>query len=171
VALGDPQRARSQTTELWRRCERLHGPGHPLTLVHRLDDAVAWYRAGYPSQARELAAAVNLELTEVLGPGHPYTLWGLMNEGVCLADSADPRARTLLRLAEAGLTRALGRSHPDTMIAEANVLLHSNRGTPDPHLRLELLADLGERLGDDHPAVVAFRSGEFQPRMIDPYPI
>lgn len=181
LAVDLHERAGREMESVQRIYEENYGSRHPLTLVSRLDLAMMRRQAGDLPAARSLTAATTAVLAEVLGADHPYTLSGWMNEGICIAEDADPPegreagdrlALRLLQRASEGLNRILGPDHPNSLRSRANVILQWNRVEPGRPQRVDsVLRDLANRLGDTHPAVVTVRDGNLQRRIIDPHPI
>jgi uncharacterized protein involved in exopolysaccharide biosynthesis len=108
----------------------------------------------------------------VLGAQHPYTLAAEMVYAVLLAshEELDEAEKLETQVAEL-LAHTLGDSHPDTLRCRANLLLTRQQlGQQTAAEREQVITDLAQGLGPDHPTVATLRLERRVLRALDPQP-
>jgi hypothetical protein len=122
---GDSATARSLDEAALAGFRAALGEDHPFTCYCTVNLALDAALRGDPAATLGVARAAVGRLTLVLSPGHPCLLACTGNLAVVLRGASDlDTARRLADEAVTGLRKALGHSHPETLLAEA--------GQPNP---------------------------------------
>jgi DNA-binding SARP family transcriptional activator len=136
--------------------ERLLGPEHPETLSARACLAVAYYGAGYTTEAIDLGEQVLAARERILGPEHPDTLTTGANLSHHYWEAG--RITHAIELGErvlADCERILGPEHPDTLTATRTIIAVSydaaGRTADAIQLGERLVTDSQRILGPEHP--------------------
>jgi tetratricopeptide (TPR) repeat protein len=152
--------------------QRRRGVDHPHSLVCHVNLATALHLKLDRDQAH---AEINLAvdgLRRVLGAQHPYTLAAEMVYAVLLAsqEELDEAEKLETQVAEL-LAHTLGDSHPDTLRCRANLLLTRQQlGQQTAAEREQVITDLAQGIGPDHPTVATLRLERRVLRALDPQP-
>jgi MinD-like ATPase involved in chromosome partitioning or flagellar assembly/tetratricopeptide (TPR) repeat protein len=149
------------------------GPDHPYTFVCQVNLATALRFTGSHAEAVAAVGQAVTGLADGLGEEHPYTLAARMSYGTLLADQGDlNQAERLDADTVEALDRVLGPGHPDTLRCRANLLL--TREQLGDHAaaarRAEVIDQLADLLGEDHPTIGTLRGGRRLMRALDPQP-
>jgi hypothetical protein len=138
-----------------------------------LNRAEALRQRGHPTEALAAARSAASGLEKALGGTHPYALAAQVTVGVLLAEAGDLTAAAALEapIAE-GLANALGESHPDALRSRANLLLTwQEQGNRQATAQLDdLIRELAEVIGAEHPHVTQLRQQRRLVRVLDPQP-
>ncbi|MFD0568470.1 tetratricopeptide repeat protein [Kitasatospora gansuensis] len=109
-----------------------------------------------------------------MGPKHPYTLNAMVNLACAYGELGFfDQAEELERSAHAGLCELYGPGHPDALACQVNlaVTLRDHGRLNEGGLRSEVLVELVQRLGEEHPLTVAARGWRRISRDLEPQPI
>ncbi|GGM39700.1 FxSxx-COOH system tetratricopeptide repeat protein [Dactylosporangium sucinum] len=150
----------------------MFGTDHPYVQVCRANLAVTLADAGDANGARALTAATTVALDAQLGPKHPIAMAVANNHAVFTISTGDlDDGRDLLSKALDRLREELGNDHPDTLRTAGNLAI-ANQSSPEaPRLeRIRIADQLANRIGQDHPSVLALREGRYIRRILDPHP-
>jgi hypothetical protein len=82
VRLGEAESARSLGDDTLRRCHRVLGPDHPITLMAAGALTGALVRLGEAEVARSLGDDTLQRSRRVFGPDHPITLYLTQDAGI-----------------------------------------------------------------------------------------
>jgi MinD-like ATPase involved in chromosome partitioning or flagellar assembly/tetratricopeptide (TPR) repeat protein len=158
LTVGQVERGRKAAEEVLTVYEGRLGAAHPNVLICRLNVATALCLQEDYVAARTQAERAADGLAAALGADHPYTLSANMVLGNALVGLGELEAATSVEeLVVDGREKALGQVHPDTLRGRANLLLTlRQRGiNPPATARQQVLAELSDLLGPEHPDVVA----------------
>jgi tetratricopeptide (TPR) repeat protein len=173
LALRRVRDGREAAEEILSAYENRLGPGHPHSLICRLNIGTALcLEADYAAAQGHVQQAVD-GLESRLGASHPYTLAAKLVLASVLASLGEPaEAVQLEELVETSRTRVLGPQHPDTVRCRVNLLLtQAQLGTPGAAAdRERAVAELAGLLGHEHPDVRAAADQERLLCVIDPQP-
>lgn len=173
LSMGDASRAARELYDLEAYFRGRLGARHPHSLVCANNLAIAERASKRPDVARPWARKAAEGLAEVLGDRHPYTLSAQMNLAICDIDAADLEgARQRFQATAETMVAVLGPDHPNSLRCNANIALVSRElGEPGADDQVEeALGRLIERVGNEHPAVVALYKRHYLYRIIDPHP-
>ncbi|WP_433047379.1 FxSxx-COOH system tetratricopeptide repeat protein [Dactylosporangium sp. CS-033363] len=150
---------------------RLFGPDHPYIFEGRVNRAVALWDEGEPTAARDLGVQTAAALRDLLGADHPFVLAARNNAAVFLigtGDAAEGTAR--LEHVVQRLEATLGADHPDSLRSRGNLALAREEDGPGASVERNRIADqLAERVGRNHPSVLALRERRYVRRILDPH--
>jgi MinD-like ATPase involved in chromosome partitioning or flagellar assembly len=173
LSLGRYLEARDLAEEVLAVYVNRLGPGHPHSLICKLDISVARC-LDQDYQAAEVEARSAADgLQDRLGEFHPYTVAAKMVLASVLVGLGDlARARELEELIAAQCQRVLGSQHPDTLRCRVNLLLTQQAQGVEgaTEARQAVIGDLGVLIGSDHPDVTAAIAGGRLLCAIDPQP-
>jgi tetratricopeptide (TPR) repeat protein len=184
VALGQLKNGRTALEEILAAYEGQLGPDHPNVLICKLNFACALCLEDDYAAAQPHVNLVAEKLAERLGEAHPYTLAANLVQGSVLASLGNlDDAPAVEELALAERTRVLGSRHPDTLRAHANLLLTlRQRAVNGPSAgrqqvmtelheeRQQVIAELADVLGTEHPEVTEASLNHRLFCMINPQP-
>ncbi|MGD0703753.1 MAG: FxSxx-COOH system tetratricopeptide repeat protein [Trebonia sp.] len=156
LALGRLDVGRNAMEEVLVVYETRLGPAHPNALICRLNIAAALCLEDDYALALTRAELAADGLTSRFGPNHPCTLSAQQIRGsalACLGRLAE--AAEVEELVLARRLRVLGPQHPDTLRCRANLLLTQRQLELDVAAaeRQQVIVELAELLGADHPDV------------------
>ena len=146
---------------------------HPHSLICRLNVATASCLIGDYSAAEADARSAFEGLNGKLRDEHPYTLAANLVLASALAyQHRLSEAAELEQQVAHGREQVLGRNHPDTLRAQANLLLtqHQQKVEGAFEKRQAVLDTLGSRIGAHHPDILMARNGGRLLSAIDPLP-
>ncbi|WP_433206673.1 FxSxx-COOH system tetratricopeptide repeat protein [Dactylosporangium sp. CS-047395] len=165
------RRVSAELLEIEATLIRLFGPVHPYVLVGRVDLAVARWDEGEPVAGRALAAESAAALEASLGPEHPFVLAALNNAAVqAIGDVATAADADRLDRVVHRLEAALGADHPDALRSRGNLAIAREATARSAGPERDRVADrLADRVGRQHPSVVALRAGRYVRLILDPH--
>ncbi len=149
------------------------GADHPHSLICRLNIATALYLEGNYQAAQAQAQHAVDGLSSRLGPAHPHTLAAGVVLATVLARQGElPKAKELEDEIVTAREVHLGPHHPDTLRAQLNLLLTEAELQIVGALerRQPIIAELGSRIGADHPDVTTAIKRDRLLSAIDPLP-
>jgi cellulose biosynthesis protein BcsQ/tetratricopeptide (TPR) repeat protein len=173
LALRQPDVAEQEIRKVLSAYQERLGKSHPHTLVAMLNLADALRQTEQLADALDAAQSAATGLKEALGERHPYTLAALVSVGVLLADRDDlETAEALEAQTTEWLRDSLGPGHPDTLVSHANLLLtRIERGShEDEAEREDIVRQLADLIGADHPHIARLRQERRLMRILDPQP-
>ncbi|WP_127498997.1 FxSxx-COOH system tetratricopeptide repeat protein [Actinoplanes solisilvae] len=149
------------------------GANNPLTLAAATNHAIILRATGERTLARNTVESAHRQLTAEVGADHPYVqaaAVGLANDRVGQYDQEG--AVRLLRTTLSTARNAGRAEHPDTLVCAINLGLLTRAEDPQSAQTLiePALNTLRERLGAEHPQVVAAARGERGECDIEPPP-
>lgn len=173
LALGRVRDGRVAAEEVLASYEGRLGPGHPHSLICRLNIGTALCLEGEYAAARDDIQRAADGLERGLGEDHPYTLAAKLTLASVLAQLGElATAVQIEELVEAARAEVLGSHHPDTVRGRVNLLLTQGElGTPGAAAdRERAVARLAALLGPGHPDVRTAADQEWLLCVIDPQP-
>lgn len=175
LALQQYQTGRTEAEQVLGVYQERLGPDHPHTLTCRLNIATALCLEGEYRAAEEEARKAVDGLQHRLTASHPYALAAKMVLASVLASQGRDHlaeAEQLEKTVTDKRAEVLGARHPDTLRCLANFLLtrHAQGDDEASGERQQVISELTEQIGSDHPDVTTVVKGGRLLCVIDPLP-